>query len=125
MSTIASTDHPQGQIRRGYIAAVSFADKRYTAVNTDANGKLVVATNGANAWVLDNEPKANELASVVVSGLTQGMAGAAIAKDAEVAVSGGKFITAVTGNRVVGKALEAASAADKLFDMHVYSGQTV
>jgi len=94
-------------------AAVDLSAKQYFFVAQDANGRAVLAGNGANAeGVLQNAPDLlGKAASVAVSGTSKVVAGAAIALNAKVASdAAGKAKTAASGNRVLGVAREAALA---------------
>ena len=65
--------------------------------------------------VLQNKPNAGEACEIITSGISKALAGAAIAVNADVAMSNdGHFITAVSGNVVVGTALEAAAASGEI-----------
>jgi hypothetical protein len=92
----------------------SAATSQYLAMGLDANGKLVLpATNGRIVGTLLNSPNVGQAGSVQLDGITQGIAGAAVAAgDMLMVDAAGKFITFVPGatKYMVGWALEAGAA---------------
>lgn len=108
------------------VAGADLSSSQYFGVELSSGDVIVNSANGAVAYgVLQNEPESGEEATVAISGLTKATAGAAISQDADVAVdAGGKFITAATGDAIVGKALTAAGGDGEQFtlDFRSYLG---
>ena len=80
----------------------------------------LVGTLGANAdGVLQNKPSAaNQAANLAIFGVVKVVASAAIAVNAQVAsTNDGRAVTATTGNRVLGRALQASSAAGQIISV--------
>lgn len=94
-------------------AAADLSALRYTGVVIDAAGRAAApAAGGAIDGILQNKPSAVDRgATVMINGLSKAVAGAAVAAGADLAVTAaGKFITAVTTNRRVARAVTAATA---------------
>lgn len=109
--------------RGSFPAGADLTGMRHRIVKLDANGAVVLATAGTDAiiGVLDNEPKLNGTAEVVLingQGTFKVVASAAIAKDAFItATTGGKAVaTTTTGHRVIGRNLIAAAVTDEVFE---------
>lgn len=99
-----------------FVAAADFTGKKYHGIKLGANeGEVELAGAGEGLGVLMSEPQAGETAEMaMIGGGAMVHSGAAFAKGAELAVNAaGKFITALIGNRVLGIAMEAATAADE------------
>lgn len=97
------------------LAGADLSSYQYCAVYTSgANTVSLAATAGMNATgILQDEPAASgRAAKVGIFGRTKAKAGAAISAGADVAVqvTTGRVVTAVTGDYVLGTALEAATA---------------
>jgi len=86
------------------------------AVVVNASGNLVLA--GAAVFidgVLVDDPKTGQAGTYQVRDIAKVVAGAAITRGANLTTNAsGQFITAATGNPIVGKALEAAGAASQV-----------
>ena len=88
------------------VAAATITEGQAVAV-----GGTVAAAGGNALGIAGADASAGESVPVVVLGTAQATAGAAVSKGAALEVNGsGQLITATTGT-VVGRALEAASAA--------------
>lgn len=90
-----------------------------------SDGTIVKAGAGEGALgVLQDKPDDTQGAAVALgSCFTKISAGAAIAVDAEVMSDGnGQAITATTGNRILGRVLEVAGAANVIVTLHHYIG---
>ena len=101
-------------------AGADLSAKKYHGVKLGSNdGEVVIAVAGDAEFILMNSPQAGEAAEcAMIGGGALAHSGAAVAKGAEVASdANGKIITAVAGNKVIGIALEAASAADRYFEI--------
>lgn len=95
------------------VAGQDLSTKQYYFVSMAADGQIDPTGDGASAdGVLQNNPDAiGKTATVAIGGISKVVAGAAIAAGADVASgAAGKAKTATTGNRVLGKAMTAASA---------------
>lgn len=94
-------------------AGQDLSAKQYFFVTVASDGQIDPTGNGASAdGVLYNNPNAaGQAASVVTFGVAKVVAGAAISRGALVASdANGKAKTAVSTNRVLGRALEGANA---------------
>ena len=88
---------------------------RFVDVNSSGKAVIPTAQGAAVVGVRQNKPNTNEAMTIVESGISIVEAGAAIALGAEVTCdASGRAITAATGNRVQGRAFEAASGAGVL-----------
>jgi hypothetical protein len=96
-------------------AAADLSTKQYHFVAYNSSSQVAsVASAGAEAdAVLQDKPAAQGRAcSIAISGVSKVVASAAITAGAAVTSNNaGRAQTATTGNRVLGKALESASAA--------------
>lgn len=80
------------------------------------NGELCIG-------VLQNKPKSGVAADIMVEGISRAYAGAAIVQGAKVMTNAsGQFVTATTGNNVVGIAYTAASALGDIFALKLANG---
>ena len=99
--------------------------KQYHIVRLAATTAKQVLIAGAGtvavAGILQNDPKLNEAASVVCAGLTKSVAGGVIAPgDLLTANSTGQCVATTTANnKVVGKAVTAATTAGDHFELIV------
>jgi len=105
----------------GFSIGTETADGDYTSsqflgVKFSATGFAVCSAAGeACDGILQDKPALGSAGKVTVLGKSKAVAGAAFAKGALLAVNAsGKLITAVSGNYIVGRALEAASGADEI-----------
>ncbi len=99
--------------------------QQFHCMAVDGNGQAVAAGSGAQiAGVLQNDPELQgEAATIVQTGVTKAKAGAAVAQGAEVmSDADGEVITATSGNRVVGTALQAAANADEIISVLLLPG---
>lgn len=99
-------------------ADLSAAQHRFVVVN--ASGKVVLAGAGAAVdGVVQNNPEADQAATVWgVGSVSKVEAGAAVAQGALVAPNAtGQAITAVSGNYIAGRALQAATGAGQLISV--------
>lgn len=103
---------------------VDLSNSQFCAVAVDANGNAVLpAAGGIAIGVLQNNPKANQTASVRVAGISYLVASAAITAGSPIAVDAtgkAKAVTAetantttgvTTGSAVFGVALDTTAAA--------------
>lgn len=98
----------------GCVAGADLSAKQFYVVKLDSTvNQVVLAGAGELVYgVLQNKPALAAQATVMRSGVSKCVAGAAIALGAEVAAdANGKVVTATTGDRVIGVA-RAAAAAD-------------
>ena len=95
-------------------AGGNYSANQYHFVVTASDGQIdpVAAAGGAADGILYDKPDAaGKAASVVIFGVARVKAGVAIAVGQEVASdASGKAKASATGNRVLGRALEASSA---------------
>ena len=110
-------------------AGAAIADVRNKVLVYDANGKAVLATDGSKPYIgiaiieagyndIDGAESGKVAAGddidIQIKDIGRVLAGAAIAKGAELAAdANGKVVTASSGDYVLGVALSAASAADE------------
>jgi hypothetical protein len=97
-------------------ASADLSTYQYRFVKTDANGQIELCGDGEAAdGILQNKPAAaGRAAQVALPGcISKVVSGAVVAKNALVASdANGRAVTAVSGDYILGKALEAAGAAD-------------
>ena len=100
------------------VAAADLSTSQFRAIKVDGNGRAALAALGEFAiGVLQNNPGANVPASVMVSGTSKGVAGAAITAGDRLAVdAAGRFIPATAGRT---NTSDAGVAADALIGSHV------
>lgn len=108
----------------GLVAGADLSAKQYLLVRLASTAKTVLvagAATGALIGVLQNDPKSGEAASVVCAGLTKSIAGGAISPgDLVTANSTGQCVATTTANnKVVGKAVTAATTAGDHFELIV------
>lgn len=99
------------------IAGQDLSSSQYCFVVEAADGQVDPSGDGAQAdGVLQNDPSAaGQAASVAISGVTRVKAGAATTRGGPVASdSTGRAVNAATGDRVLGRFLEAAANADEI-----------
>lgn len=100
--------------------AVDLTGKEFFAVKRTSTGLNLCGDGDACDGVLSNGKKAGLSSSFKTGNQLKAVAGAAVAVGAKVSPDGsGKFITAVSGKHVFGKAITAASGADVLFTIEV------
>lgn len=122
MATVSNT----GEHLRipGLVAAADLSAKQYHVValaSTAKQVKTAAAATGAVVGILQNDPLVGEAASVVGAGMTKAYSGAVIAAgDLVTANSTGQCIATTTANnKVIGKAITAASGTAVLFEVFV------
>ena len=101
---------------------------QYRAVRFDAAQTCNVASNAvsadgleAPAGILQNNPNSGQAATIAYAGLSKAVAGAAITTREYITTNGsGKVITAVSGDMVFGRALEAVGAADEVVSVLLF-----
>ncbi|MGE5619544.1 MAG: capsid cement protein [Sphingomonadaceae bacterium] len=100
------------------LAAANLSANQYHAVKIDGNGKVALAGAGEPAiGILQNKPAAGQAATVMVSGISKMVAGAAIDEGDLIAVdASGKAKAAVKGKTDTS---DAGAAADPLIGSHV------
>jgi len=105
----------------GLTAAADLSGKQYHAVALNTTGQVKVgAKTAANIGILQNDPVANEAASVVAAGMTKAYAGGDIPRGSWVTSnSTGQCIVSTTANAsMIGRAV-TVGAAGKLFEVFV------
>jgi hypothetical protein len=105
---------------RSFVAAVDLSAKKYHGVKLHTTeGQVTIAGAGEAEFVLMNAPLAGEIAEcAMIGGGAQVHSGAAFALGAELASdANGKFITALSTNKVVAIALSAAAGADEYVEV--------
>jgi hypothetical protein len=102
---------PQGS---GQFLAVFLSAARTVSLQT---------TQGALCYgILQNAPNTGQAADVAIGGITKVVVGAAVAAGAELmADTNGRAITQTSTNRKIGMALEAATAANQMIAMLIYT----
>ena len=102
----------------GYIlAAADYTTNQFYGVKLDSAGKFELCdTLGEAIDGIICEPNiADSALGVTISGVEKGVASAAIAAGADLAITAsGTFVTAGSGHSIIGKAQSAASAAGEL-----------
>lgn len=105
---------------RSFVAGADLSTHKYKGVkHGTTEGEVVLAAAGEAEFVLMNSPKAGDAAEcAMIGGGAMVQAGATFAIGAELASdANGKFVTALTGNKVIGLALSAAAAADEYVEI--------
>lgn len=98
------------------VAAADLSAKQFFAAKQTSTGINLAGAGEAIQGVIDNKPAAGEPVELVHSGIADAIAGAAVAKGAKVmSTAAGKFVTATTGNVIVGVAMAAAGADLEIF----------
>lgn len=103
-----------------FVAGADLSTKKYHGVKLHSTeGQVVLAGAGEAEFVLMNAPLAGEIAEcAMIGGGAMVHSGAAFALGAELATNAsGKFITALTTNKVVAIALSAAAGADEYVEV--------
>ena len=108
----------------GLTAAASLTAKQYHAVMLATTARQVKAASAATVaivGILQNDPAAGEPASVVGAGMTKAYSGAAIAAGDLVTANTTAQLVATTtaNNKVIGRAITAASGTAVLFEVFV------
>lgn len=105
------------QIRESMIAGADLSAKQWTFVSQNTTDREVVTTGaGAEAFgVLINDPEDGNAATVVTHGrvIVEVGTGGLTAGDEVASDASGEAVTATTGDIIVGKALQAASAGER------------
>lgn len=112
----------------GLTAAASLNNHQFGVVRISAANKVNIASevnvSGATKTafgVLQNKPYVNEAAQVAVFGKSKVFAGGAITAGAPISYdSSGHVIDAVSGDVVIGRALEAATTAGELVSALIF-----
>jgi hypothetical protein len=93
-------------------AAADLSGNQFYAVKMTSTGWNLAGAGEPADGILQDAPDAlGKVALVRITGASKSVCGAAVAQGAEVmANAAGKFITATSGNNILGRALEAAGA---------------
>lgn len=109
------------QIVLTYPASADLSASQFCFVNINTSGQLALPSGAGVGCdgVLQDKPKAiTQGGSLCVLGQTKVLAGAAVAIGDSISCdSSGRGITTTSTNKVLGKAVSAASAAGQLFTM--------
>lgn len=107
--------HVNNMLYGATVAGEDLTGKRYLAGVLNTDGEIVQATSAGgriDGVILDESPEGIS-ASICYGGVERVILGGTVAINDELAVdAAGKFVTATTGNVVVGKALLAGDADD-------------
>lgn len=108
-------------LTESFDSAADLTGKEYFLAVVDSSAQADLAGAGENAVGTIQEGKvAGKHSTLMLSGITKVVAGAAVAAGAKVmSNAAGKGITATSTNHVVGVALTAAGAEDEVFAMHI------
>ncbi len=105
------------------IAGEDMRTKQYYAVQLDAHGKIEVAEGATDnvVGILQNKPNTGEAAIYRFAGTSKFSASTSVAIGAWVTTEGaGQAVTTTTdGDITLGRALEAAAAADDLIEVQM------
>ena len=108
-------------------AGADLSAAQYKAVKFDVNGNIVLAGAGEDALgILQDDPANGQVGTVKVYGVSKAIAGAAVARGAQVTPDAqGRVVAAAMGNTVIGKTLAAATGANEVIPVLVINGGTV
>lgn len=108
-------------------AGADLRTKQFFAVKLDASGDLVLAGNNEEAiGVLQNKPNTGQGCELERDGVTQIIAGEAIAINDKLASdANGKLKTAVSGSFVIGRALTTIAADLDMGSMIMETGHII
>lgn len=109
-------------------AGADLSTKQYYVVKVNTSGAIILgaATTDRPLGVLQNNPTSGKTASVMTSGVTKAIAGAAIAAGAQVSCNAsGQVITAVTTSYSIGTALVAAAALGDVISISLDAGKGI
>jgi hypothetical protein len=100
------------------VTGADLSTHQYKFVDVNSSGLAVLASAGADAHgVVQNKPASGRAATVVNRGISKVVAGAAVAAGAQV--------TATTGNKIHGTALQAAGGAGEIIPVLLEIGNAV
>lgn len=104
-------------------ASADLSTHQHKFVVNTAGEAAVAGAAGVALGVLQNDPGAAGTASIMVQGVSRVRAGAAIALGAKVGSdANGKARTAITGDTILGIALEAAAADEDIIPVLLHAG---
>ena len=115
-------------MRRQYesmIAAANLENYQYHLVKVSAANKVnrQHSAGGDIFGVLNNKPKADEHATVVVGGVTRCFAGGTIAAGAEItATASATAVTAASGDFIIGQAITAVASGSNFQMLITHAG---
>lgn len=97
---------------------------QYRVVQRTATGFSLCTANDPDAiGILQDDPATGEAGTIKTDGVSKGQAGAAFTNRALLTTDAtGRLVTATTGQNVVARALEAATAADQLVAVDIRLG---
>lgn len=101
-------------------AASDLSASQYCFVDLNNAGRVALVADGGQAiGVLQNDPDAlGRAACVMISGITKVKVGGALTAGDDVASdSSGRAVTPATGDRILGRVLETATAANQIVAM--------
>jgi hypothetical protein len=109
------------------VTGADLSTHQYKFVDVNSSGLAVLASAGADAHgVVQNKPASGRAATVVNRGISKVVAGAAVAAGAQVTGdSSGRAVTATTGNKIHGTALQAAGGAGEIIPVLLEIGNAV
>jgi hypothetical protein len=111
-----------GHFRFSYPAAADLSGSQFYLVEL-VGGEMALSGAGEFGRPLQNKPEAGQAAEVEKVGLSECIAGAAIAADALVTSdANGKAVTATTNDIVCGQAVSAAAADGDRFTLDPFYG---
>ena len=99
-------------IRAPFEAAADLSSKQYCAMKISASQKVNVCSvaGETSIGILQNDPTLGQEASVMLTGISNAVYGAAVAAGASLTTNAaGLLITAVTGNKIMAVAVEAGA----------------
>lgn len=108
------------------LATADLSTKQFFAVKLDANGKVVIVAAATDQpfGILQNTPKAGEVAVTMKTGISKAVAGATITVGSNLTVDAqGRVVSATIGTDttkyVIGRALLPASAVGDLISIEL------
>lgn len=109
------------------VAAADLSALQWHLVNVNGTGLCAISGAGVRAvGVVQNKPIQGAVATIVVTGISKVVAGAAVtAGDELMSDSTGRAITATSGQQGLGVALQSAAAAGVIIPMLIRARGTV
>jgi len=106
------------------VASADLSTHQFKAVVFTSTGWALAGVGAQDVGFLQDKPTTDEVAQVLVNGVSKAVAGAAVAKGARLRTDAtGRLVTAVATEEAVARALTAAGAANEILSVDArYTG---